>query len=75
MKKLLSLVLAAAMLLSLVPAAFAEEAETKSINGKDYGVGPRQFVLFEPSATPHAVGITDDPLRHTSIRELVIRIR
>ena len=38
MKKLLSLVLAAAMLLSLVPAAFAEEAETKSINGKEYGV-------------------------------------
>lgn len=26
------------MLLSLVPAAFAEEAETKSINGKEYGV-------------------------------------
>lgn len=38
MKKLLSLVLAAAMLLSLVPAAFAEEAETKSISGKEYGV-------------------------------------
>lgn len=38
MKKLLSLVLAVAMLLSLVPAAFAEEAETKSINGKEYGV-------------------------------------
>ena len=38
MKKLLSLVLAAAMLLSLVSAAFAEEAETKSINGKEYGV-------------------------------------
>ena len=38
MKKLLSLVLAAAMLFSLVPAAFAEEAETKSINGKEYGV-------------------------------------
>ena len=38
MKKLLSLVLAAALLLSLVPAAFAEEAETKSINGKEYGV-------------------------------------
>lgn len=38
MKKLLSLVLAAAMLLSLVPVAFAEEAETKSINGKEYGV-------------------------------------
>ena len=38
MKKLLSLVLAAVMLLSLVPAAFAEEAETKSINGKEYGV-------------------------------------
>ena len=38
MKKLLSLVLAAAMLLSLAPAAFAEEAETKSINGKEYGV-------------------------------------
>ena len=38
MKKLLSLVLAAAMLLSLVPADFAEEAETKSINGKEYGV-------------------------------------
>lgn len=38
MKKLLSLVLAAAMLLSLVPAAFAEEAETKSIIGKEYGV-------------------------------------
>lgn len=38
MKKLLSLVLAAAMLLSLVPAAFAEEAETKSINGKEYGM-------------------------------------
>ena len=38
MKKLLSLVLAAVMLLSLVPAAFAEEAETKSISGKEYGV-------------------------------------
>ena len=38
MKKLLSLVLAAAMLLSLVPVAFAEEAETKSISGKEYGV-------------------------------------
>lgn len=38
MKKLLSLVLAAAMLLSLVPAAFAEKAETKSISGKEYGV-------------------------------------
>ena len=49
--------------------------EVFAVNGKDYGVGPRQFVLFEPSATPHAVGITDDPLRHTSIRELVIRIR
>ena len=48
--------------------------EVFAVNGKDYGVGPRQFVLFEPSATPHAIGITDDPMRHTSIRELVIRI-
>ena len=39
MKKLLSLVLALAMLLTLVPVAFAEEAtETKSIAGKEYGV-------------------------------------
>ena len=38
MKKLLSIVLAVAMMLSLVPAAFAEEAETKSVVGKEYGV-------------------------------------
>ncbi len=38
MKKLLSLVLAAAMMLSLAPAAFAEEAEVKTITGKEYGV-------------------------------------
>lgn len=38
MKKLLSLVLAAAMLLSLAPAAFAEEAEAKTLTGKEYGV-------------------------------------
>ena len=39
MKKLLSLVLALAMLLTLAPVAFAEEAtETKSIAGKEYGV-------------------------------------
>lgn len=37
MKKILSLVLAVAMLLSLVPAAFAEEAEEKTLTGKTYG--------------------------------------
>ena len=38
MKKLLSLILAAAMILSLAPAAFAEEAEAKTLTGKEYGV-------------------------------------
>lgn len=37
MKKLLSLALAFTMLLSLVPAAFAEEAETKTLTGKVWG--------------------------------------
>lgn len=37
MKKLLSLVLAAAMLLSLVSVSFAEEAEFKSLEGKVWG--------------------------------------
>ena len=37
MKKLLSLALAFMMLLSLVPAAFAEEAETKTLTGKVWG--------------------------------------
>ena len=59
MKKLLSLVLAAAMLLSLVPAAFAEEAETKSINGKEYGVDyPSLYSQFGKETT--IADVTED---------------
>ena len=37
MKKILSLIVAVAMLLSVTAVAFAEEAEVKTLTGKDYG--------------------------------------
>ena len=42
------------------------------VDGKDYGVGPRQFVLFEPGVVPHATGCSDDPQNHADLRKLVI---